>query len=355
LQYAGAAITGDIDIRVRIAPTTWTPTGDQTIAAKWESTGNNRSTLFLLKTTGALGFNWSTAGTAGFGEKDSTATIPATANPGNGNPLWVRVTLTVNNGAAGNDVKFYYSTDGVTYTQLGTTVTTAGTTNIFGGTAPYQLGSFTSGLSSPYDGKVHAVEVHNGIVAAGVNGGSVVPYLPDDWDWDSAETTIAFGGAPVLMFLNGSQSGQNVAYFDNATRRAIVHQPHGQCVLLINTSHNDVTQSRLVWLNAYHTMVTNIKALIPFVPLVAIGQNPTGLGGTFSITQQGIELRAARSAIIQQYAASQAGLWSFDAWPLLTASDTTDQLHPTTGSGSGAEKWGLGFYARAFPSGATTS
>jgi hypothetical protein len=355
LQYAGAAITGDIDIRVRISPTSWTPSGDQTITAKWESTGNQRSVLFLLKSTGALGLNWSTAGTAGAGEKDSTATIPATANPGNGNPLWVRVVLDVDNGAAGNDVKFYYSTDGTTWTQLGATVTTAGVTSIFGGTAPYQIGSFTSGFSTPFGGKVHCIEVHNGIVTAGVNGGSTVPYLPDDWDWQSGEITIAFAGAPVLMLLNGSQSGQNVAYFDNATRRAILHQPHGQTALLINTAHNDVTQSRAIWLAAYNAMVTNIKALIPYVPIVAIGQNPVGLGGSFSITQQGIELRAARSAILQQWAASQAGVWSFDAWPLLTAADTIDQLHPTTGAGSGAEKWGLGFYARAFPTGVGTS
>jgi hypothetical protein len=355
LQFSGAAITGDIDIRVRINPTTWTPAGDQTIAAKWDTTGSNRSWLFILKTTGALGFNWSTTGSSGVGEKDSTVTIPATANPGDGNPLWVRVVFDVDNGASGNDVKFYYSTDGTAWTQLGTTITTAGVTSINGGTGAYQIGSFTAGFSSPFAGKIHKIEVHPGIVVAGSFGNSVVPYLPDDWDYQSAETTVAFGGAPVLMLLNGSQSGQNVAYFDNATRRAIVHQPHGQAVLLINTAHNDLTQSRAIWLAAYAALVTNIKALIPYVPIIAVGQNPVGLGGSFSITQQGIELRAARSAILQQWAASQAGVWSFDAWPLLTAANTIDQLHPTTGPGSGAEKWGLGLYARAFPNGTGTS
>ena len=34
-----------------------------------------------------------------------------------------------------------------------------------------------------------------------------------------------------------------------------------------------------------------------------------------------------------------------DAASLLTAADTSDQLHPTTGPGSGSEKWGLGLYA----------
>lgn len=355
LQFAGAAIAGDIDVRARIAPTSWSPAGGGTIAAKWDSTGNQRSWLLTLDATGALGWLHSANGSANLGTKLSTVTIPATANPGNGNPLWVRVTVDVDNGAGGWDVRFYYSADGTAWTQLGATVTTATATSIFGGAAPYQLGSFTAGFSTPFAGKVHKVEIHPGIVVAGSFGGSVVPYLPDDWDYQSGVATIAFGGAPVLMLLNGSQSGQNVAYFDNATRRAIVHQPHGQGVLLINTAHNDATQSRAVWLAAYNTLVTNIKALIPYVPIVAVGQNPCGLGGTFNLTQQDIELHAARSAILQQWAASQAGVWSFDAWPLLTSADTIDQLHPTTGVGSGSAKWGLGLYERAFPRGATTS
>lgn len=346
LQYAGAAITGDIDIRARISPDDWTPTGDRTIAAKWESTGNQRSWLFLLKSTGALAWNHSAAGTGGIGEKVSTATIPATANPLDGAPLWVRVTVDVNNGAGGWDVRFYYSSDGAAWTQLGATVTTATATGIFGGTAPYQLGSFTSGFSTPFAGKIHKIEVHPGLVGASGAGASVVPYLPDDWDYQSGISTVSFGGAPVLMLLNGSQSGQGVAYFDVATRRAVVHQPHGQGVLLINTAHNDGTQANAVWLAAYAALVTNIKALIPYVPIVAIAQNPAGVGGSFALTQADVEVRATRGAMVQQWAASQAGVWSFDAWPLLDADDTVDQLHPTTGDGSGAEKWGLGFYRR---------
>jgi hypothetical protein len=80
-----------------------------------------------------------------------------------------------------------------------------------------------------------------------------------------------------------------------------------------------------------------------------MGQNPVGLGGSFSITQQGIELRGTRSAMIQQLAASMAGVYAFDAWPLLTATDTIDQLHPTQGDGSGAsgaEKWAHGLFRR---------
>lgn len=341
LQYQGVAITTDPDLQARIAPTTWTPSVDRTISAKWEAPTNQRSLLLVLKTTGALGLNWSTAGTGGFGEKTSTATIPATANPGNGNPLWVRATLTLDNGAGGNDVRFYYSTDGQAWTQLGATVTTAGTTTLFGGTAPFQVGAFSSGLSSPFDGKVYRVRVFAGI---GSKQSVVAPIL-DDWDWYSGEATVSFGGAPVLTLLNGSVSGQNVAYLDAAARRAIMHQPYGQAAIMVSSSHNDVTQSRQVWLGNYKTMLTNIQALRPNVPILCFGQNPVGQGGTFAITPQGRELRGTRSAMVQQLAASMAGVYGFDAGNLLTAADTIDQLHPTTGPGSGSEKWGAGLYA----------
>ncbi len=176
---------------------------------------------------------------------------------------------------------------------------------------------------------------------------SVVAPLLDDWDYYSGgPTTVSFGGAPVLTLLNGSTSGQNVAYFDDPTRRPIVHQPAGQMLVIINTAHNDFTQSRQLWLTNYGAMVTNIKSLVPNVPILAIAQNPTGIGGTFSLTQQDHEIRAARGAILLQWAASQAGVYSFDAWPLLQPADTVDQLHPTSGPGSGSEHWGRGLYSR---------
>lgn len=336
MQYQAAAITGDIDIRAQINPTSWTSSLDKTIAAKWEATGNQRSWLFLLKgTTGKLGLNWSTAGTSGAGEQDSTAGVTGATGFVNGQPFWVRVTLTVASGA----VNFYTSPDGATWTQLGSTVTTSAT-SIFAGTAPYQIGAFTSGTTTPFDGVIHQIDVRSGLTSQQ----NIVAPLPDDWDWYSGETTVSFVGAPVLMLLNGSQSGQNVAYFDNSTRRPVINQPNGQSVIMLNTSHNDGTQSRQLWLTNYAAMVNNIKTLVPNVPILCFGQNSVGLGGSFTVTQQGMELRAARGALLQQWAASQAGVYALDLWPIVGSLDTVDQLHPTSGPGSGSEKWGLGLY-----------
>jgi hypothetical protein len=78
----------------------------------------------------------------------------------------LRVTLDVNNGAGGNTASFYYSlTPGTAgpWTSFGT-FTLAGTTSIFNSTAGLDVGDITGTVSSVAPvGKVHAVEVRNGL------------------------------------------------------------------------------------------------------------------------------------------------------------------------------------------------
>lgn len=342
LRYLGAAITGDISLRGRFHPTSYTPTGQATLLAKWESTGNQRSVLFLLNQDGTLGLNWSADGTASVGQKNSTAAVSTAPGFAAGQPFHLRADLDVDNGAAGNDLKFFTSPDAVTWTQLGTTVTTAGTTSVHAGTAPWQIGSFTSGLTTPFDGSVYEVTVRSGLTSQA----SVVPRIVDEWEWYSGAGTVTLAGAPVFTFLNGSQSGQNVAYFDNATRRAILHQPWGQAALIVNDGHNDGTMANSIWLANYGTMINNIKGLLPNVPILVVGQNRVGVGGPYALTQQDIELRATRGAKLAQYAASQAGVHFFDAWPHTAVSDTLDQLHLSTGPASGSDKVGRAAFDR---------
>lgn len=346
MQYPGVAATTGLDIQMQIKPGAWTDSADRTLLSKWESGTNQRSLLFLLGANGSLALNHSATGAAGFGQKTSTATIPGTVAPAANATLWVRATMTLDNGAGGHDVKFFTSTDGATWTQLGTTVTTAGTTTLFGGTAPYQLGALGGGLATPYFGTIYRVRVYGAVDGKA----SLVPPLLDDWDnYATTSEKLNFVGAPVLTLLNGGQSGQNVAYFDNATRRTVLHQPHGQAVVIVSSAHNDGTQARQVWLNNYSTLVNNIKALLPGVPILCLAQNQTGPGGTFNLTPQDVEHRATRGAMVQQWAASQGGVYSFDVWPLTKPTDTVDQLHPSTGAGSGSEKWATGLYRQLPP------
>lgn len=165
-------ITGDIDIRIKVAMDDWTPTGSSNLVSKW-STGGNLSYIFRLQSTGKLALFWTVNGSTTFsGESTLALTVQ------DGDILWVRGILDVDNGSAGRDLKFYTSTNGTDWTQLGTTVTQAGVTSIFAGTATLRAGEGNGGPQNA-KGKVYQVKVLNGIggtEVANPNFSSQEPY-----------------------------------------------------------------------------------------------------------------------------------------------------------------------------------
>jgi hypothetical protein len=150
------AITGDIDLRMKVDLLNTRPSSEGTFFGRYSS-APNRSYLFQILQTGILRFIWSANGTAE-NLKVSTVALASTGFTG-----WVRVTLDVDNGAAGNDVIFYTSLDGITWTQLGATVTTAGTTSILAGTNDLYLGVNRDGNQHFLGGIVYRAQVYNGI------------------------------------------------------------------------------------------------------------------------------------------------------------------------------------------------
>jgi len=152
---AALDITGDIDIRYKIAMDDWTPAGSSLLVSKWGSAGN-RSYYLYITTGGGLSGEWSADGTAPLTFSSSALGLT------DGTTKWVRWTMDVNNGAGGRDHKFYTSDDGTTWTQIGATVTQAGTTSIYAGTAQLELGSFLTGVATAR-GKHFRAQVFNGI------------------------------------------------------------------------------------------------------------------------------------------------------------------------------------------------
>jgi hypothetical protein len=153
---AALDITGDIDIRAYMASDAWTGrAANGTVLAKFTTGGNQRSYILTLMFDGTLRLIWTTDGINNI-IKSSTAAVGFA----NGSAGWIRATLDVNNGASGNDVRFFTSTNGTTWTQLGTTVTTAGVTSIYSGTSQVEIGSYdfgTGDISLP--GKLYQVQV----------------------------------------------------------------------------------------------------------------------------------------------------------------------------------------------------
>jgi hypothetical protein len=185
-------ITGDIDLRVQVAMDDWTPTSPNNFIAK-RGSGNNAYSL-QVNTSGTLSLIYSSDGTTLF-TRTSTVANAIT----DGTVKWVRATLDVDNGSSQNEIKFFTSDDGATWTQLGSTITNSGTTSIFAGNTTLEVGSRTGGQDT-LTGKIYRAQVLNGI-----NGTTVLDVDTSVITSGSAATFTAITGQTVTINRHTSQ------------------------------------------------------------------------------------------------------------------------------------------------------
>jgi hypothetical protein len=153
---SGVSITSDLEVQIDVALDDWTETQD--LAGKYRIDVADRSWAVWIE-NGIIGYIWSADGAA---TTQAAATVAVT--PGPGERLAIKVTHDVNNGASGNDVKFWTApTIGGSWTQLGSTVTTSGTTSLFDADAELAVGDISGAIRSPMQGKVYAFSLLSGI------------------------------------------------------------------------------------------------------------------------------------------------------------------------------------------------
>lgn len=133
----------NLDISTEVRPPDWASHPTTAIAARWDGfAGNWRSWLFLLRSDNKLELRWSTDGIASNTQVSSVA-LPSIPT---GEFRWLRAQLNV---ASNYTVTFQYSSDGTSWTTLGTVFTGVGATSIFDTTSNkfIEVGSYDSGLS----------------------------------------------------------------------------------------------------------------------------------------------------------------------------------------------------------------
>lgn len=156
--------TGDMEIRVEYEREHTLANGYPLIS-KYRTSGNNRSWMFYVTNLGIPQFYWSPDGTLA-----SRRVLTGTEAVPEGR-FALRVTLDVNNGAGGVDVRFYTSDSiGGTYTQLGATITSAGTSSVYAGTSDVVIGAAdeggfgVGGLDTRFfAGRIYAVRLYNNL------------------------------------------------------------------------------------------------------------------------------------------------------------------------------------------------
>ncbi|MFF3310475.1 hypothetical protein [Streptomyces sp. NPDC002952] len=149
-------ITGDIDLRAEVEMS-WYQAGAQTLIGKWGAAGQ-RSYLLRVQ-NGSLYFTYSTDGTATVFVARVLPALPRRAA--------LRVTVDVDNGSGGYEVRHYWApTMAGPWTQFADPYVGAGTVSLFSGTAPLSIAPSDLAQSPPrypFAGKGYKFEVRNGI------------------------------------------------------------------------------------------------------------------------------------------------------------------------------------------------
>lgn len=157
---AALGITGNIDVRLRIAMDDWTSASFSHLIGQWGTGIANMAWALAVNSgsTGTLRFTFSTDGTT---QVNVSSIVAPTVT--DGTALWLRVTRD----SATGDVKFWTASGSLTtpvaadFTQLGATVTST-TGAMFNSTGSLEIGMF-NGSTSPWAGKVYRAQVRSGI------------------------------------------------------------------------------------------------------------------------------------------------------------------------------------------------
>jgi hypothetical protein len=255
-------VTGDLDVRACIEAPDWTPVGDLKIITGHD--GVKSSFNFAVQDTGKLFIEWSTNN--GPSNKGAFSTVATGFT--DGTKHWVRATLDVDNGAGGRTTKFYTSSDGETWTQLGSDVTVAEVTSI-GSDWPAQMYLGTTSTIKA-GAKYYSAEWRQGI-----NGQILSPPI-DRWIRNYQDRVIV-GGAPVLTIYNGSSPGYATA--DWTAARCKIAFPVDTDGVIVALVHNDgsVLNSQAVFSEVKSRLdgvLANIRSASAGVPIVISTQNP---------------------------------------------------------------------------------
>jgi hypothetical protein len=250
--------------------------------------------------------------------------------------IWVRATLQVNNGSAGNTCTFYTSSDGAAWTVLGTPDIKAGVTSVFVSTSTVQFigrgaGSITS-ISK--DVKFYEMQLYGSLdntnQIAWIDVGSVPLYTAmtsiayrDDCSNDGTifYQTSQVIGSPRLCLFNASIGGTSISYAYDVTRFPKISA--GQVnIVFINYSHNE--GAVVTYQTSYKTLTDLIIAKNPYAAIIGCLQNKRYSPASF------IEEHEIRNSQIAQHMLS-SGFDIIDFFSIVNAADmNADGIHPVS-------------------------
>lgn len=157
-------ITGDIDIQVEVWRDDWSaPATEEVMAARYDDSSDNRSWRFTYDSSGFLRFQWSSDGTTGTTESESSSVSPVDVLGSTGPAA---IALRVTRDSSTGNVTFYHSTsfqDSASDWETLGNVQSGTTGAMFAGTADLEAGSRDNGSQTVWNGRIIGMHIADAI------------------------------------------------------------------------------------------------------------------------------------------------------------------------------------------------
>jgi hypothetical protein len=321
----GTAVTGDIDVRVKVSVPAWPLASTSALAGRMSASAGNYSWAFLATSTGRLQLQWSADGTNLLGTGLTSQVLTVTP----GTAVWLRAVLVVATGV----VTFYQpSTDGVTWAVDRTQTLSATSINDPGANADYSVGGYGTNNSRM------AGTFYECMVIPASTGQSVVPRYLDAWGAQNTVTDsqLTYAGKPVLTIMNGSWPAKSLSDLSNATNLVnMTPFSHNPMARIISLSHNDGNLSGPSYLSSWASFITALRARESLSPIALTIQNPRIAGMVASTESHHLRLRQLRAwARIQNLSVIDVARAYAESGITLAGLLDVDGLHPNDSLGS---------------------
>lgn len=277
-------VNSDLEIVVKVAADDWTPASSTGIIISKFGLAGNRAWALGISSSGKLWLWYSVDGTTLLGGGGSSAESSIAPTVADGEPLWIKCTLDLDNGSSQHVIKYYTSIDNITYVQLGTDRVISGEiSSLYNSTANILVGNRV-GSTGYFNGKFYKAYVRKGIngkivaspdAAMGyiINKSANYSTFKDAENniWSKTSGVTFGGGSPMILILNASHPGALLSYSSDLSRFNL-QTPLESILNFISYSHNE--GYKVDYENEYESFINQILTKYTNSFPICIAQNP---------------------------------------------------------------------------------
>lgn len=255
--------TSDLDVSAKVSLDNWTPAATNAIVARYG--GGGSSFILFVTSDGKLHFNV-------YAGSGSSATSTNPLGFTNGTTNWVRGTYVQSTGV----ITVYTSSNGVTWSSVGTTTSALTSGLNKSATQYYEIGAYNctastlgGGTQSPLTGNIFEIQIRNGIL------GPIMNIQPiEAWQKYVSDLT-SLAGNPTIYIDNGGISGATIGHLSDSTRLPMLLRNTQPSLVILGTSINDgyvvgVSQITSLW----DSWLAAIKSRAPLAEICIMTESP---------------------------------------------------------------------------------